>query len=219
MLYFHDSDKTVGSSEHFSEEETVCRICLIELGNGPETIKMECNCRGELALAHQECAIKWFSTKGNRICDVCRQEVRNLPATLPRAHSVQSYNFRGRGIQPADITQYRQVKLFPHWNVQASEIMISVLLKLCIQNCQILFDFPNYRKMNSVNFSVYVENWTFVWTFCRVWQDVPFLVIINMLAYFGFLEQLLVFLALLSPLFFLFLSIHISGSVTDWWLN
>ncbi|KAG7028013.1 hypothetical protein SDJN02_09192 [Cucurbita argyrosperma subsp. argyrosperma] len=123
-------EKNIETSEHISEEP-VCRICLIELGNGLETIKMECNCKGELALAHQECAIKWFSTKGNRKCDVCRQEVHNLPAALLQAHAIQAYNFQGSEIVSADITQY------------------------------------------------------------RVWQDVPFLVIINVLAYFGFLEQLL----------------------------
>ncbi|XP_038903076.1 uncharacterized protein LOC120089760 isoform X2 [Benincasa hispida] len=126
----HHNDKNIDTGEHISEE-AVCRVCLIELGNGPETFKMECNCKGELALAHQECAIKWFSTKGNRICDVCRQEVQNLPIELLRVHAVQTYNFQGSGTNSVAVTRY------------------------------------------------------------RVWQDVPFLVIINMLAYFGFLEQLL----------------------------
>ncbi|CAK9323185.1 unnamed protein product [Citrullus colocynthis] len=126
----YHNDKNIDTGEHISEE-AICRICLIELGNGLETFKMECNCKGELALAHQECAIKWFSTKGNRICDVCRQEVQNLPIELLRVHAVQTYNFEGSGTNPVAITRY------------------------------------------------------------RVWQDVPFLVIINILTYFGFLEQLL----------------------------
>ncbi|CAN1833350.1 hypothetical protein LINPERHAP1_LOCUS33763, partial [Linum perenne] len=99
--------------EDIPEEEAVCRICMVELCEGGETLKMECSCKGELALAHQECAVKWFSIKGNKTCDVCKQEVQNLPVTLLRIQSM-------------------------------------------------------------------------------VWQEVPVLVIVSMLAYFCFLEQLLV---------------------------
>ncbi|XP_020538208.1 uncharacterized protein LOC105642206 isoform X2 [Jatropha curcas] len=120
-------DENNDSGENIPEEEAVCRICLIELGEGAETLKMACSCKGELALAHQECAVKWFSIKGNKTCDVCKQEVKNLPVTLLRVQ-----NFRGGRARSAEIAQY------------------------------------------------------------RVWQDVPILVIVSMLAYFCFLEQLLV---------------------------
>ncbi|WMV44741.1 hypothetical protein MTR67_038126 [Solanum verrucosum] len=129
-----DATQTVGAVENanfggdITQEEAVCRICFIELGEGSETLKMECSCKGELALAHQACAVKWFSIKGNKICDVCNQEVRNLPVTLLR---IQSTIRRGNGA-PAESVRY------------------------------------------------------------RVWQDVPVLVIVSMLAYFCFLEQLLV---------------------------
>ncbi|KAM7259616.1 hypothetical protein ACFE04_015357 [Oxalis oulophora] len=117
--------------EDIAEEEAVCRICFVELCEGGETLKMECSCKGELALAHKECAIKWFSIKGNKTCDVCKQEVQNLPVTLLRMQSVCAQN-TGLSNELTDINGY------------------------------------------------------------RVWQEVPILVIISMLAYFCFLEQLLV---------------------------
>ncbi|CAN4101704.1 unnamed protein product [Withania somnifera] len=117
------------NGEDIPEEEAVCRICMVELCEGGETLKMECSCKGELALAHQECAFKWFSVKGNRTCDVCKQEVRNLPVTLRR---IQSVNVVSNSFQHLEINGY------------------------------------------------------------RVSQELPILVIVSMLAYFCFLEQLLV---------------------------
>ncbi|XP_042449588.1 uncharacterized protein LOC122034411 isoform X1 [Zingiber officinale] len=120
-------------SEDIPEEEAVCRICFIELSEGGETLKMECSCKGELALAHKECAVKWFSIKGNKRCDVCKQEVRNLPVTLLRLQNNQTVRRHA-----ANATHRQQVAQY------------------------------------------------------RVLQDVPILVMVSMLAYFCFLEQLLV---------------------------
>ncbi|OAP04796.1 hypothetical protein AXX17_AT3G09430 [Arabidopsis thaliana] len=121
------NDANVDGAEDVPEEEAVCRICLVELGEDSEAFKMECLCRGELALAHKECTIKWFTIKGNRTCDVCKQEVQNLPVTLLRMQ-----NSRGSiGAPDAEAAHY------------------------------------------------------------SLWQDVPILVIVSMLAYFCFLEQLL----------------------------
>uniref|UniRef100_A0A803NQ39 RING-CH-type domain-containing protein n=1 Tax=Cannabis sativa TaxID=3483 RepID=A0A803NQ39_CANSA len=132
MTVFCGSDGGDDGGEDIPEEEAVCRICFVELGEGGDTLKMECSCKGELALAHQECAIKWFSIKGNKTCDVCKQDVRNLPVTLLRIQSSRGVNLRGGRALHAEVTQY------------------------------------------------------------RVWQDVPILVIVSMLGYFCFLEQLLV---------------------------
>ncbi|EPS59449.1 hypothetical protein M569_15357, partial [Genlisea aurea] len=118
--------------EDIPEDEAVCRICLVELREGGETLKMECSCRGELALAHQECAVKWFAIKGNKICDVCNQEVRNLPVTLLHIRSWRIRETRAPSFSEIEINRY------------------------------------------------------------RVWHEIPILVVVSMLAYFCFLEQLLV---------------------------
>ncbi|KAM0872722.1 hypothetical protein ACQ4PT_038537 [Festuca glaucescens] len=70
--------------EEVGEEEAVCRICMVALGEGGRVLKLECHCKGELALAHRDCALKWFGIKGNANCDVCGQDVLNLPVTLRR---------------------------------------------------------------------------------------------------------------------------------------
>ncbi|KAE8657739.1 Binding protein, putative isoform 4 [Hibiscus syriacus] len=82
------------------------------------------------------------SIKGNKTCDVCKQDVRNLPVTLLRGQNVQADNMRGTGVEG-----------------------------------------PRYMQVYGVHLCGY---------FSRVWQDVPILVIVSMLAYFCFLKQLLV---------------------------
>ncbi|CAJ1965382.1 unnamed protein product [Sphenostylis stenocarpa] len=123
------------TSEDIPEEDAVCRICLVELAEGGHTLRMECSCKGELALAHQDCAVKWFSIKGNKSCDVCKQEVLNLPVTLLKIANPQT-------VTPQPL------------NAPA----------------------PQQREV----------------TYYRIWQDLSVLVLVSMLAYFCFLEELLV---------------------------
>ncbi|KAL0648840.1 hypothetical protein Bca4012_047131 [Brassica carinata] len=89
MMHEHDN-----GGEDVPEEEALCRICMVELGQDSEAFNMECMCKGELALAHRECTIKWFTIKGNITCDVCKQDVKNLPLTLLRVKDPQDRSSR-----------------------------------------------------------------------------------------------------------------------------
>ncbi|XP_022981226.1 uncharacterized protein LOC111480425 isoform X2 [Cucurbita maxima] len=121
------------AGDDIPEDEAVCRICYIELVEGGDALKLECSCKGDLALAHKECAIKWFSIKGNKICDICNQDVKNLPVTLLKLHNTLPITRR-----PPVTSQQREVH----------------------------------------------RNW--------ILQDISVLVLVSILSYFGFLEQLLV---------------------------
>ena len=47
-------------------------------------LRLECNCRGDLALRHRECIMKWVQVKGSNVCELCKAEIRNIPAPPPR---------------------------------------------------------------------------------------------------------------------------------------
>ena len=42
---------------------------------------------GDLALRHNSCAVKWARVKGDNVCDICKQPIKNLPDITPRATS------------------------------------------------------------------------------------------------------------------------------------
>ncbi|KAH7657759.1 Zinc finger RING/FYVE/PHD-type protein [Dioscorea alata] len=75
-----------GADADDTESEKVCRIChlspdLSGVGGGAEgceLIQIGCGCRGELGIAHRHCAEAWFRVKGNRCCEICGVNAKNI---------------------------------------------------------------------------------------------------------------------------------------------
>uniref|UniRef100_A0A2N9FCA9 RING-CH-type domain-containing protein n=1 Tax=Fagus sylvatica TaxID=28930 RepID=A0A2N9FCA9_FAGSY len=151
------SDGNDDDGENILEEEAVCRICFVELGEGADTFKMECSCKGELALAHKECVVKWFSIKGNKICEVCKQEVQNLPVTLLRIQNVQVLNLQGSGQQAEDVPVLVIVSMLAYFSfleqllvhIQAVlSVLIAALAGFGVTMCthSVFIEIWNWRK-------------------------------------------------------------------------
>uniref|UniRef100_A0A7N1A6M0 RING-CH-type domain-containing protein n=1 Tax=Kalanchoe fedtschenkoi TaxID=63787 RepID=A0A7N1A6M0_KALFE len=80
--------------DDITEEEAVCRICFEELGEELETFKLECDCRGDLALVHMQCSQRWFNIRGNRTCEICRKEVKNITVKVRRMPTIDLSSLR-----------------------------------------------------------------------------------------------------------------------------
>ncbi|KAL3685990.1 hypothetical protein R1sor_004012 [Riccia sorocarpa] len=55
-----------------------CRICHEETEQ--PVIKLGCQCRGELAGAHQTCMERWFGGNATNKCEICLQVASSVPA-------------------------------------------------------------------------------------------------------------------------------------------
>uniref|UniRef100_A0A0D3ETN7 RING-CH-type domain-containing protein n=1 Tax=Oryza barthii TaxID=65489 RepID=A0A0D3ETN7_9ORYZ len=59
-----------------------CRICHLVpeggVGPGSEVIRIGCGCKDELGAAHRHCAEAWFRIKGERRCEICGSDAKNI---------------------------------------------------------------------------------------------------------------------------------------------
>uniref|UniRef100_A0A0A9HI73 RING-CH-type domain-containing protein n=1 Tax=Arundo donax TaxID=35708 RepID=A0A0A9HI73_ARUDO len=61
-----------------------CRICHLgpegdgSPAPGSEVIRLGCGCKDELGAAHRQCAEAWFRIKGDRRCEICGSDAKNI---------------------------------------------------------------------------------------------------------------------------------------------
>lgn len=81
-----------------SREAPVCLICLEPLMpedfSSGKAMSLDCGCRGDLALRHRDCAVKWSQVKddgrgGLPTCELCKMPVRNLPELPARPEAAE----------------------------------------------------------------------------------------------------------------------------------
>ena len=54
-------------------ERPTCRACLEAESEERPFALLGCGCTGDLALMHEDCAARWFTTRGTTRCEVCAQ--------------------------------------------------------------------------------------------------------------------------------------------------
>ena len=164
--------------EEIPEEEAVCRICL-EPCDEENTLKMECSCKGALRLVHEDCAVKWFSIKGNKKCEVCQNEVQNLPVTLLRVPTTAR---RGNGPNNQQSQQSESIRFETAYSIE-------------FVSSTIIASFSSIILALSIALKLIVWFLFFIFSpllLLSAWQDFVILILISTICYFFFLEQLLV---------------------------
>ncbi|KAG2591405.1 uncharacterized protein LOC120675652 [Panicum virgatum] len=86
-----------------------CRIC--QLGSedgggsaapGSEVIRLGCCCKDELGAAHRQCAEAWFRIKGDRRCEICGSDAKNITGLEVKKFMEQWHGRRMANIQTTE---------------------------------------------------------------------------------------------------------------------
>lgn len=72
----------VSCNDAVGDNQRVCRICHLSAKESGKSsmglIDLGCACKGELGVAHLDCAEAWFSVRGNRLCEICGDSAINI---------------------------------------------------------------------------------------------------------------------------------------------
>ncbi|KAJ4981066.1 hypothetical protein NE237_031903 [Protea cynaroides] len=72
------------SSENWDSEK-FCRICHLnseQSSDISDLIQLGCGCKDELGFSHRHCAETWFRLKGNRCCEICGENAKNITGVI-----------------------------------------------------------------------------------------------------------------------------------------
>ncbi|KAL7105826.1 hypothetical protein ACP275_07G069900 [Erythranthe tilingii] len=74
-----------GVAKMIPEEEAICRLCF----NVYNDNMFQTKCKCKFAMIHRSCEVEWTKKKGHKKCDVCEQDIQNIPIIISRGHSPQ----------------------------------------------------------------------------------------------------------------------------------
>jgi len=78
-----------------------------------EAISLDCQCRGDLALRHKACAIKWSRVKGDAVCDICKSQVNFCSPGSLRCRCIGAKAF-GRQCVMGDLSMACWLSMLSH---------------------------------------------------------------------------------------------------------
>ncbi|RCV27214.1 hypothetical protein SEVIR_5G309500v4 [Setaria viridis] len=113
---------------------TGCRIChlgpedCVSAAPGSEVIRLGCGCKDELGAAHRQCAEAWFRIKGDRRCEICGSDAKNITGLEVKKFMEQ---WHGRRVANIQTTQERESHCWrqqPFCNFLLASILIIFML-------------------------------------------------------------------------------------------
>ena len=134
-----ESDPGTSGARPSGSGAPVCLICLETLTQDDFTsgraISLQCDCRGDLALRHRECALKWAAVKdsgrgGVPTCELCKAPVRNLPPLPPRPHLLPDDPESGMGGASEEVLSSIDPSAFANFAPSTADLVFD-----CVRVC------------------------------------------------------------------------------------
>lgn len=89
------------------DNQWVCRICHLSAKESGKSlmglIELGCGCKGELGVAHLDCAEAWFRVRGNRFCEICGDTAKNIKG-VGDCGFMEAWNDRRSSTDPSSLS-------------------------------------------------------------------------------------------------------------------
>ncbi|KAJ1285249.1 hypothetical protein BS78_03G265600 [Paspalum vaginatum] len=112
-----------------------CRICHLGPEDGgsaaapaSEVIRLGCGCKDELGAAHRQCAEAWFRIKGDRRCEICGSDAKNITGLEVKIFMEQWHGRRMANIQTMEDRESHCWRQQPFCNFLLASLLIVFML-------------------------------------------------------------------------------------------